>query len=104
MDGFDYTSTRWRRLRASVLRAAGYRCQYAKRFGRNVEATRVHHIWPAETFPEYAWSRWNLIALSLEGHNAMHDRTTGKLSPIGEALRRKTVPPDRRPRSGSPPP
>ena len=101
MEGFDYTSTRWRKLRASVLRAAGYRCQYAKRYGRNVEATRVHHIWPAEDFPEYAWSRWNLIALSLEAHNAMHDRTTGKLSPIGEALRRKTVPPDRR---GSPPP
>ena len=27
MDGFDYTSTRWRRLRASVLRAAGYRVE-----------------------------------------------------------------------------
>lgn len=61
----------------------------------------MHHIWPAEDFPEYAWARWNLIALSLEAHNAMHDRTTGKLSPIGEALRRKTVPPDRR---GSPHP
>lgn len=94
--GFDYTSARWRRLRESVLRAAGYRCQWAARFGRNVEATRVHHIWPAEVWPEYAWCRWNLIALSLEGHNAMHDRTTGKLSAEGEALRRRTIPPARR--------
>lgn len=93
---FDYTCSRWRALRASVLRAAGYRCQYFARYGRNVEATRVHHIWPADEFPQYAWCRWNLIALSLEGHNAMHDRISGKLSPTGEALRRRTIPPDRR--------
>ena len=93
MEGFDYTSTRWRKLRAAVLRAAGYRCQYAKRYGRNVEATRVHHIWPAEDFPEFAWERWNLIALSQASHNAMHDRTTGRLTEIGEQLRRRTIPP-----------
>ena len=80
MQGFDYRSPRWRRLRADVLREAGYRCQYSRRFGKRVEASHVHH-------------RWNLIALSQEAHNKMHDRTTGELSAIGENLRRRTVPP-----------
>jgi len=91
--GFNYNSKRWHRLRERVLRKAGHRCQYAKRFGRREEATHVHHIWPAEDYPEYAWCEWNLIALSLASHNAMHDRTTGRLSPIGDALRRRTIPP-----------
>ena len=90
--GFDYNCPRWRRLRARVLREAGYRCQYAKRFGKRVEASHVHHIWPAEDYPEYAWERWNLIALSQESHNAMHDRFSGELSAAGEALRRRTPP------------
>ena len=90
--GFDYTCPKWRRLRARVLREAGYRCQNAKRFGKRVEATHVHHIWPAEDYPEYAWERWNLIALSQEAHNAMHDRASGRLSAAGEALRRRTRP------------
>lgn len=92
---FDYSrkNKRWRRLRERVLREAGYRCQWARRYGKRVEATHVHHIWPAEDYPEYAYERWNLIALSLEAHDAMHDRLSGKLSPTGEALRRRTIPP-----------
>lgn len=90
---FDYTNRRWLRLRERVLREAGYRCQYARRFGRREQATHVHHIWPAEDWPEYAWERWNLIALSQASHNAMHDRGSGKLTAAGEALRRRTIPP-----------
>ena len=93
MDGFDYNAPRWRRLRARVLREAGYRCQHFKRYGKRVEACHVHHIWPIEDYPQFAWCRWNLIALSQEAHNMMHDRRTGKLSEIGEALRRRTPPP-----------
>ena len=93
MQGFDYRSQRWLRLRASVLREAGYRCQYMRRFGKMREATHVHHIWPAEDYPEFAWQRWNLIALSQEAHNMMHDRATGRLSAVGEQLRRRTRPP-----------
>lgn len=92
--GFDYTCAKWRRLRASVLRAAGYRCQYFRRYGKNVEADRVHHVWPVEDFPEFAWCRWNLVALSLEAHRRMH-KPDGSLSAEGEALRRRTIPPGR---------
>ena len=90
---FDYNSPRWRRLRERCLRKAGYRCQWAKRYGRREEATTAHHAWPAEDFPEYAWCEWNLVALSTASHNAMHDRNTGKLTDEGEKLRRKIVPP-----------
>ena len=93
---FDYRNKRWTRIRERVLREDGYRCQYAKRFGKRVQANTVHHIWPAEDFPEYAWARWNLIALSQASHNAMHDRATGKLSEAGENLRRRTIPPSSR--------
>lgn len=91
-------SRRWLRLRAAVLRDVIRRdgaaiCQWSKRYGKRVEATHVHHIWPAEDYPQYAWEKWNLIALSQEAHNAMHDRRTGKLSAIGEQLRRRTIPP-----------
>ena len=99
---FDYTAPRWRRLRERVLRDAGYRCQWSKRYGRREEATHVHHIWPAEDFPEYAWCRWNLIALSQASHNAMHDRATGKLSDAGEQLRRRTIPPSDRDERSTP--
>ncbi len=95
---FDYNSPRWLRLREKVLRDVIRRdgaplCQWAKRYGRREEATHVHHIWPAEDWPEYAWCEWNLIALSLASHNAMHDRATGALTAAGESLRRRTRPP-----------
>ena len=94
---FDYKSKRWLRLRAAVLREAGYRCQYARRYGKRVQASTVHHIWPADDFPEFAFERWNLIALSTEAHNRMHDRATGRLTETGEQLRRRTTPPSHRP-------
>lgn len=85
-----------------MLKRAEYRCQWARRYGRREQATTAHHIWPAEEYPEYAWSEWNLIALSQASHNAMHDRNSGRLTEIGEQLRRRTIPPsssDSRPAS-----
>lgn len=92
----DYRSTRWRRLRERVLRRDQYRCRENARYGRRVEATTVHHIWPAELYPEYAWCEWNLIALSSAAHNAMHDRETNQLTELGEGWRRRTAPPPSR--------
>ena len=88
-----YHTARWRKLRRSVLRRDGYKCREAMRYGQTVAATTVHHIWPAEDYPEYAWCAWNLLSLSSKSHDAMHDRLTHKLSPLGEAWRRRTIPP-----------
>jgi hypothetical protein len=88
-----YQTKRWRHLRASVLRRDKYRCREAARYGKVAEAATVHHIWPAEEYPEYAWSPWNLISLTAKAHEAMHDRQTGTLTALGESWRRRTIPP-----------
>lgn len=89
----DYRSGRWKALRAHVLRRDKHLCRENKRYGRYVGATTVHHVWPADRYPEYAWCEWNLIALSSEAHNAMHDRDTRELTELGEYWRRKITPP-----------
>ena len=86
-----YLSKRWLRLRQSILRRDGYQCQYAKRFGKRAPATRVHHIFPRQEYPEYEWEPWNLISLSSEAHNKMHG-LNGELSEIGKELMRRTIP------------
>lgn len=88
----DYKSARWRELREQVLRRDKYLCRESARYGRTIEATTVHHIWPADEYPQYAWCAWNLVSLSAAAHNAMHDRGTGALTDSGEAWRRRTPP------------
>lgn len=94
---FDYSrkNKRWRRLRAAALRRDGYRCREAARYGRAEPAQVVHHVWPAEDYPEYAYCLWNLISLTGKHHDAMHDRLTGKLTSLGETWRRRPPPPPR---------
>jgi 5-methylcytosine-specific restriction endonuclease McrA len=85
----DYNSKRWQRLREKILKRDNYMCQYSKRYGRRVPANMVHHIYPAEVFPEYQWCEWNLISLSNEAHNMMHDRDSHQLTDIGISLQKK---------------
>lgn len=85
----DYNSKRWQRLREKILKRDNYMCQYSKRYGRRVPANMVHHIYPAEVFPEYQWCEWNLISLSNEAHNMMHDRDSHQLTDIGVSLQKK---------------
>ena len=81
-----YKSMRWRRLRSAVLRRDGYRDVIELRRGRSVEASIVHHIFPREQYPEYQWERWNLISISRDTHEQLHNRVTGGLSAVGRAL------------------
>lgn len=92
---FDYSTSnkRWRQLRAMVLRRDGYKCQESKRYGKLVQADTVHHIWPAEEYPQWAYCEWNLVALSNSAHNAMHDRDTHELTERGKAWTRRRTPP-----------
>lgn len=90
---FDYKARRWERLRAQVMRRDGYRCQLSKRYGKAVPADLVHHIYPVDEFPEYAFEPWNLIAVSRAAHNKLHDRDSDKLTAEGVALMRRTIPP-----------
>lgn len=88
-----YTSGPWKALRASVLRSSKYRCQNCARYGRARDATTVHHANPIEERPDLRTARWNLVALCDECHNAMHDRTTHKLTALGERWRARVSPP-----------
>ena len=86
-----YKTQRWKRIRRAVLARDGYRCMESARFGKNVPANTVHHIFPAEDYPAFRWESWNLISLSAAVHDEMHDRNTGKLTEKGLDLMRRTA-------------
>lgn len=92
---FRYDNKRWKKKREKILKRDGYLCRESKRYGKRVEATTVHHIYPVEEYPEYAWCDWNLISLSQPMHNAMHDRSTGALTALGREWTRRVSPPYR---------
>lgn len=87
---FSYDSKRWDRIKSLALRRDGYRCQLSKRYGRAVQAEVVHHIYPVEDYPEYAYCLWNLISLTRARHNELHDRKTNALTESGKSLMRRT--------------
>lgn len=95
MAGFDYSraNKRWQAVRMRALRRDKFRCRDSARYGKVVEATVVHHIWPAEDYPEYAYCLWNLISLSASAHDEMHDRKTRKLTAKGATWKNRTPPP-----------
>lgn len=86
-----YRTTKWKRLRESILRRDGYMCQLSKRYGKRKQAEVVHHIFPREEYPQYQWESWNLISLTREQHNRLHDRITDELTSEGLALLKKTA-------------
>ena len=42
---FSYSTHKWKHLAAGILRRDGYRCQVSKRYGKQVPAEVVHHIY-----------------------------------------------------------
>lgn len=86
-----YDSKRWKTKRERILRRDKYQCQLSKRYGRIVQANTVHHIFPRDQYPQYQWDDWNLISLSAEMHNRMHDRVTNQLTDEGLDLLRRTA-------------
>ena len=89
---FDYGSAKWKKKRLHILRLDGYKDRIAARYGKTMEATIVHHIYPADLFPEYAWKDWNLISVSMATHNRLENRTTGELTRLGMDLMNQTIP------------
>lgn len=86
-----YSSPRWQSLRKAILRRDGYMDKVVWRYGKRREATIVHHIFPREEFPEFAWAPWNLISISMATHNRLHDRESDELTEEGAALLRRTA-------------
>ena len=86
-----YKTKRWEHKRELILKRDGYRCQISASLGKNIQANTVHHIFPLDELPEYAWESWNLISVSNEMHERLHDRTNGTLNAEGIALLRRTA-------------
>ena len=82
---------RWERLRAYVLKRDGYMSKLASRYGKRTPANVVHHILPAEFFPEYVWQTWNLITVTAGEHNKLHVRDSHKLTAEGLQLARRVA-------------
>lgn len=91
MDDRELKRKRWEKLRAWILRRDMFLDQEALRYGRRIDGNHVHHIFPREYFPEYAWEPWNLITVSQATHNKLHDRTGHKLSEKGWDLLIRTA-------------
>ena len=86
-----YKLPKWEHKRNSILRRDGYMCQLSKRYGQLKQAEVVHHIFPLDEFPEYAFDDWNLISLTRTKHNELHDRETDELTEAGADLLRRTA-------------
>lgn len=87
-----YHSKAWRKKRAKILRRDKHLCRESLRYGKRVDATTVHHIFPLEQYPELALEDWNLVSLSTERHDAMHDRKTGAVTELGRQWQRRVSP------------
>jgi 5-methylcytosine-specific restriction protein A len=88
-----YKDPRWIRKREAILRRDEYLCRECRRYGRSVQANTVHHIYPAEDYPQWWLESWNLISLCAKCANSMHDRTTGQLTALGRQWQERISPP-----------
>lgn len=87
MAGF-YTSAKWMRKKAYVLRRDKYLCQDCKRYGRKTPAVLVHHVIPYEESPQTGLDEKNLVSLCESCHNKRHPEK-GRGRTIPPTLRRK---------------
>lgn len=73
-----YKTKKWRDKRDSILRRDGYLCQHCKKYGKEVEATTVHHIKHRDEYPELAYDSDNLVSLCYKCHAKQHPEKGAK--------------------------
>ena len=78
-----YKTNKWIALRNTALIRDKYMCQCCIANNKMVNATCVHHIFPIERYPQYAYEKWNLMSLCDTCHDQMHNHYTGELSKKG---------------------
>ncbi|HEM4728320.1 TPA: HNH endonuclease [Streptococcus suis] len=77
-------SSHWEKFRSRTLKRDKYLCQESLRYGLEVQAEMVHHIYPVSEFPELEFVSWNVISLTNKVHGTFHDRKNDKV--IGQGL------------------
>ena len=79
-----YSSGKYRKWRADVLKRAKYMCEECRRYGRTdkngvpTEATTAHHIKHREDHPELQYELSNGQALCSKCHNKKHPEKGGR--------------------------
>lgn len=79
-----YSSGKYRKWRADVLKRARYMCEECRRYGRTdkngvpTEATTAHHIKHREEHPELQFDINNGQALCGKCHNKKHPEKGGR--------------------------
>lgn len=73
-----YTSARWKKKRAKILRRDHYLCQNCKRYGRLTEASEVHHIRHLDEAPWLRFEDGNLVSLCHSCHMKQHPERAAK--------------------------
>lgn len=81
-----YKTKQWRKVREEVFQLDHYECVRCNKTMFNkegekklVRATLVHHIYPANEFPQYKYQIWvngkrNLVSLCFDCHEYIHGR------------------------------
>lgn len=87
MKSFKYDK-KWKRKAEAIRKRDGYICQICKRQGKVTDGTLVHHIKPVDSFPHLAFNNDNLITICNDCHEKLHDRTSGKLTAAGQAVKK----------------
>ena len=87
----NYGRERWKRKRKKILRRDKYIDKIKSRYGITEGANIVHHIYPSDEYPEYAWEDWNLISVSNATHRELHKKD-GSLTKKGRELMKRTIP------------
>lgn len=82
----NYKETKWIKKREVILKRDSYLCRECKRYGKTTPANTVHHIKPAEDYPELRYVNKNLYSCCSKCHNSFHDRITNALTDKGLQL------------------
>lgn len=80
-----YKSSKWKKKRPAILRRDKYECRECRRYGKAVQATTVHHVYPLELYPDRKLDSNNLISLCNGCHEGMHIRNSHELTDKGKA-------------------
>lgn len=91
-----HSSKRWTKKSMAIRRRDGFECQECKRYGKSVDAEMVHHIFPAEEYPELFFVDSNLISFCNKCHELMHDRSLDILTAKGLYWQKKLKQKDRK--------
>lgn len=89
----NYGLAKWKKKRKRILKLDGYKDRVAAMYGQTLEGNMVHHIYPADEYPEWEYEDWNLITVNKEiTHNKLENRKTGELTDMGKMLQQYVKP------------